>query len=185
MAATATPSKTNTNQTQAPTTGVQDSPKFKRSPQISFWRPNREGKGSMASLEYSWDKRCFFLNMMPQKPSTGENNEFDQTKKIVAKLNANDVGEILAVLSGRTVALGKKNDQNHYSGLYHENATGSAIITLSPTNTDRGGYYLGLSVSKEKTVVGRLSVGISDGEVEQLLVFLRKFLGELFNSLPE
>ena len=144
-------------------------------PRFALWKPNREKKGNAAIIEYSIEKGCFFLRMLPE--SGQESPKFDNSKAITAKLGISDVGEIIAVLTGRREALGHKDEKTGYwSGLYHENANGSSSINLSPGTA---GMILGLSVKKDGPPT-RYSVGVTPGEQEVLRVFFEKYLGEMF-----
>lgn len=164
-----------------PTTSVNTSktqgsePKFAPQPRVAFWKPNRDKKGAMASIEFSSGKQCFFLKMMPE--SGQESPKFDTNKAINAKLGLNDIGEILAVLVGKKEGLGRKDDKGYWTGLYHDGGEGrSSSIGLS---RGENGLFLSLSNKREGNVT-RYNIGITAGESEIMRVFFENYVTTMF-----
>lgn len=141
--------------------------------QLAFWRPNQKNTGSVAFLESNI--RGVFLSFMPQGNVNGK--KFDKSKKINAALGIEDIGEMLAVINGRTEGLGKKTDKG-FSGLIHkiQGSNNSSIIGFSPSEN---GYYLSLSAVRDGGSPQRLSVSLGAGNMETLGVFLRTILVDL------
>lgn len=153
--------------------------------EFTLWKPNKDGKGAAAIFQFSPardDKEAsFWLTMMPE---TGNESgpKFDKDKSLRAKLGSTDIGEILAVIRGRTKGLGKKNESGYWSGLFHKNASGdSTVITLNQGNTEGGNYFLGLSADRGGTKT-RLSISVTPGEMELLGEFCSCYLPDMFRS---
>jgi hypothetical protein len=152
--------------------------------ELSFWKPNREGNGAAAFLQFSPAREgreaSFWLTMMPESGSdTGP--KFDKSKSLSAKLGLTDVGEILAVCTGRSPGLGKKNDKGYWSGLFHKSGeTNSTVITLNQGSAGDN-LFFGISTDREGNK-NRLFVSITAGEREQIRVFLEHYLPDLFVS---
>lgn len=151
---------------------------FAPRPSLNFWKNRKDGKGSMLGVEYSADASAIFLTGMPQRE--GQENSFDSDKKVTAKLGLPDIGELLAVLTGKTEGTGKKNDKGFWTGLFHENSSGNSVISLSwSSNEAYPGYNFSLSTDREGNKQ-RLAIGLTVGEGVQLELFLRRFGSELF-----
>lgn len=150
--------------------------------QISFWRPQTSGKGCVAFVEFNQEQKTLWLSFVPQGGENGK--KFNHDKKINAKLGLTDIGEILSVLTGRTEGLGNKSEKDgktYFSGLIHKikDSKNSSIIGLAPSN---GQYYFSLSATREGSEPQRFSVGLSSGDQENLITFLRNVSLELFTS---
>lgn len=170
---TATQTKKSTPKaTSAPTSPKQFDPR----PTFALWKP-RKGEGAAAIFEFSSDKGCFFLRMMPE--SKGGTSKFNHDASITAKLGLNDIGEFLSVLVGRSEGLGKKDDKGYWTGLFHKNPAGTSAIKFNKgTNY---GYFLALSTDRggEKA---NYSIGVTNGECELLRVFLEHGVKNMFLS---
>jgi hypothetical protein len=140
---------------------------------IGFWRPY-QGKGNAAIVDYNEEKSTLWLTFIPEGPEG-----FDSKRSIVAKLGVQDIGEILAVITGRREGLGVKNEKNYFSGLIHKmrDSQDSSIIYLNPTEK---GYSLALGVKRGGAEQAtRMSVGLNTGDMENLRVFLEWVLPQM------
>lgn len=138
---------------------------------LVFYHANSQGTGSAARMELRMNGRgedrydCVFLEMARQKTlaAAGQGGRtpatFDWENKVTVKLDFSDVCEILMVLEGRCERMGGAR-----SGLYHQAAGASTIITLE-RNEKKTGFFLGIS---RKTHDGRQvfkgQMLLSDGE---------------------
>jgi hypothetical protein len=150
---------------------------------LKFWRPNNKNTGSAAFVEYDSDRRSLYLSFIAQS-SVEEGKKFNNKDKINAKLGLSDIGEILSVINKRTEALGTKTEKDgktYFSGLIHKqlNTNNSSIIGLSSSN---GVYYLSLSAIRDGSQPHRLSVSLSNGDMENLKVFLTHILVDMFKE---
>jgi len=137
-----------------------------RQSRIAFWKPF-QGKGAAATLEYSYEKACFFLMIMPENPD-GSDRKFNPDAKITAKIGLTDVGEMIAVLRGYTGGLGKQ-EGDKWKGLFHKNTNGNTIINLFRTDT---GYRIGMSAKHGSEPQTSYSMGLTIGEGVQMELFL-------------
>jgi hypothetical protein len=154
--------------------------------ELTLWKPNREGKGAAAILQFSPAREgkdpSFWLTMMPE---TGNESgpKFDKTKSLSAKLGLNDIGEILAVCSGRTQGLGKKNEKGYWTGLFHKSGeTNSTVITLNKGNTDGDNFFLAVSAERDGQKLPRYNVSVTPGEMELVRRFIETYISDLFVS---
>lgn len=142
---------------------------------LAFWKPRQNGDGAGAVFDFNNEQQNLYLSFIPQK---GEKN-FDYQSRINAKLNQSDLGEMLVVLRGRRAGMGKEQD-GKFSGLFHRSGNGkdNSVIQLTQIE-NRPGYYFGLSVSRDGNQT-RYTIGLSEGESEQMRVFLESVLTEMF-----
>lgn len=148
---------------------------------LSLWKPRKSGDGSAALFDFNDLKGYAFLTMMPQN---GEKS-FNAEKKINVKLGANDIGEIIACLRGRTGGVGQLETGpkgSAYKGLYHKSGKGddSSVIGFGEYIKEDKlmGYNLSLSV-KRNGEVSRQSVSVTFGEAEQLNAFCQAILPKM------
>lgn len=151
--------------------------------ELTFWKPTKAKTGSAAIFQFTHkngDKEAsFWLNVMPESGNeTGP--KFNKEGQLTAKLGITDMGEILACLSGRNGGLGRPKD-NGWSGLYHQNATGNTVIALNPNDKAPGHYWLNISVQRDGASK-KLAIGLTPGDQELLLVFIRTYLPQMFFS---
>lgn len=138
--------------------------------EYTMFRPNKDGKGAGAVLNFNPETGDAYLSMMPQN---GEKS-FDSQAKLNAKLGQNDIGEILAVLTGRTNGLGTEKD-GKWSGLLHTSGQNKERITVIGLSPYQGRLYLSVSVKVNKTAdATRLSVGLSHGDEQNLRLFFEE-----------
>lgn len=156
-------------------TNVQD---WKSKKELKFYRPNKNGNGAASQWEVSKNKDgeyLMFLTLAKQKIVTEEPDKkaFDWDNKIVVKLDNPDLGEMLAVISGR------KDGAGGDKGLFHKPASGgSKVIQFFRGET---GYSLSVSFKADGADLIKIYHGISDGEVETLRVFITEALKYLNN----
>ena len=161
-----------------------------------MYRANKDKNGAASKFNLSKkpdDNKCqLFLEMAKQ---TGENEnkdavfgwrQYDSTSKtfnnldksVSMKLGTADIGELLAVISGR------KDFAGTGKGLYHENQRGHTTLEFRLYQKDKDSPALGFilstnSVNKETKDSVKVShvVSFADGEV--LRVFLNNALMEI------
>lgn len=144
---------------------------------FKIYRANKNGTGFAAEFKLSDVTRddnvskALFLTLAPQ---AGTEKSFDwRDKGITAKLNENDIGEVLAVLSGR------QDNINGGKGLYHSSPKGVKTITFSKGETK--GFYLKLSGSDiDKKPLGNYYVNLSDGDAEVLRILLQESIVSMY-----
>lgn len=147
--------------------------------QVAFWKPTKDNKGSAAFFEADTDKQSVFLSMTPQAGGDENDRKFDRDRRIVMSLGLSDLGAIITLLNGRVPGLGNKGD-NGWTGLYHKNQTG--FSSLSMVEKEKGdGYWMSLTVDKGGNK-SKLGLGLTLGEAEQLLMFIRTILPYLFED---
>ena len=139
---------------------------------LEIYRVKNDCTGTAAQFQFSAEKKCIFLEMARQTKEKDKNGfaTFDWANKIVFKLGAIDIGEILCVLNGKKFGTGQHQGDNVYKGLFHSNNDGNSILKFERGKTS--GYYLDLSVKKNDSNPIRMSLNIGDSESEIMrLVF--------------
>lgn len=145
--------------------------------ELPFWKPY-QGKGAAFIVEASL--RGIFFTFMPEGP--GE-KEFNPTRKVVFKVGAPDVAEMLAVLGGFKEAAGPLDKDGKPKGLYHKNSKGNCIFQMQ-YNAEKNGFYVSVSQDKEGDK-NRIGLGISQPEGILLAEFLKAvMLNALFLREP-
>lgn len=134
-----------------------------------------QGKGSALTLGLGND--AFFLSIMPESG----NRQFDSKSKITVALGQNDVGELLAVLSGRKGGAGTLKD-GKYTGMYHEVKGKHQTSIHFLSREDNNGYFVGLA-KKVGNDTQKLSINLSHGDAAMLEAFFRRYLDILFESV--
>lgn len=142
-----------------------------RKGRLAFYHANSQGMGTAVQFELRMNRRgeerydCVFMEMARQKTVAGMGAgarmpaTFDWENKVTVKLGFPDLCEILLVLEGRRERVGGQR-----SGLYHQVASASTIITLE-RNEKQGGFYLGISKkTKEGVQVFKSQMLLSDVE---------------------
>lgn len=147
-----------------------ESPKQKFKKKFVVYRANKAGNGCTISFDLAADKESVFLSVAPQKGTNDNNNAVFDWKggSITVKLGHTDIGEMLAVFSGRKQSAGFKGS------LFHKSNDGSnKIIALSKMQND--GYSIKISCQSQDKSVPIISHGavLSDGDVEILSVLLK------------
>lgn len=132
---------------------------------LAFWKPRKNNDGHAAIFELN--DRGLWLTMMPQD---GEKS-FDSSRKANSKLGLSDVAEMLAVITNRKEGAGYQKD-GKWSGMYHQSRKegDSSIIGFQ---NGQYGYQLSLSVKRGGNTQ-RCSVGLTDGELELMRVYLER-----------
>lgn len=144
---------------------------------LPFWKPY-QGKGAAFLVEASL--RGIFFTFMPEGP--GE-KEFNADRKVVFKVGAADVAEMLAVLGGFKEAAGPVDKDGKPKGLYHKNSKGNCIFQMQ-YNAEKNGFYVSVSQDKEGDK-NRVGLGISQAEGILLAEFLKAvMLNALFLRKP-
>lgn len=146
---------------------------------LNFWKPY-QGKGAAALLDFNPQKGKFFITMMPEKP--GDGREFDSSRRITSTLGLTDVGEFLLVLNGRADGVGPK-DGEKYKGLFHKNQRGNTAINFAAK--ENGGFWFGVSSKVDNNEAVRYNVSLTNGESEQLKLFLTNPLHPIFAQPDE
>lgn len=152
-------------------------------PKVSFWKPNNNGTGAVAHFDFKPfnpskpnEESCFFVVMMPQNPVKDATPKFLKDKKLTVKLGLNDIGDMLAVIAGRKDGCGTMKDGG-WSGLYHKNQQGNAIINFG---NREGSYGISVSVKKGTGSAEKLSIGLTLGEIEILQAFFKSHMHNMF-----
>lgn len=135
-------------------------PKFKKS--FSIYRARRSNDGVASQFDFNPKTKLLFLEMATQ---TGKQDEkgnalFDWKNKIAFKLGTVDIGEILCVLIGKQVGVGRLDGDRH-KGLYHENEKGNAVLSFEKSK--HSGYYMKLSIKRGEEKI-QLSQTLTNGE---------------------
>lgn len=145
---------------------------------VPFWRAKADNTGTACIVEYTEGSGAVWLNFASQ---TGEKT-FDWTRegKLTAKLNATELGFIVAVCRGSIEGLGKKTDKG-FSGLVHKTNDGqdTAIISLSPAASgDPTTRFLGLSTDRGGNK-RRMSVALTTGDLENLRILCERAMFDM------
>lgn len=152
---------------------------------LDFWKPRRENNGAAAFFEFNMeqDNPSAWFTMMPESSESG-NSKFDSNRKIVSKLNLEDLGQILAVLTGRLEGLGDLNDKGHYRGLYHQGMNGASSTIGLSYNSEYKNFNLSLTRKDNSDAEPvRYYIGLSHGQAEQLRVFCENVIGRMMEEL--
>lgn len=147
---------------------------FVNNPQVAFWKPY-DGKGAVAFIEFNPKNGNFFVMMAPERAEAPKTfNMVDG--KINFKLGLTDIGEILAVTRGMKDGAGV--EKNGKFSLYHENDTGSTVLTFN--KNDRSGVSMGLSTKRGEDAPYRIGLNLTLAEVVLVEQFLVHYLPNLF-----
>lgn len=144
-----------------------------------IYRANKQGTGTASEWqlahkpEEKFDKDILFLMMVKQTGTDDKGNAtfgWKDSTKITVKLEATDIGELIAVLDRR-----KDNCK-----LFHESpAGGNKGIALSKSENGDG-YYLKVSYQdKEKKLTSYQQV-LSIGEAAVLSILLKRAVETIF-----
>ncbi|HBA84647.1 MAG TPA: hypothetical protein DCZ95_11180 [Verrucomicrobia bacterium] len=118
---------------------------------LAFYHANSQGTGTAIQFELRMNRPgedrydCIFMEMAKQKSLVTTSNDqrkpatFDWSNKVTVKLDFSDICAMLLVLEGR-----REKISDSRSGLYHEAAGSSTIISLDKS-TKQSGCYLGIS----------------------------------------
>jgi len=111
-------------------------------PQYTIYKPNNRGSGGVIRFGLSLDKSCVFTEAANQ---SGE-RQFDWENKIVMKWGVSDLGNLLALLQGRTAE----------TKLFHrtDKADTSLMVSRQTNNQDHAPYLL--SISRKSATDGSL-----------------------------
>lgn len=148
-----------------------------------IYRPNKNGNGFASEWQLSfkennkYDKYQLFLTVAKQTGTDDNNNaSFDwKESSITVKLGDNDVGDLLAVLSGYQDSVGYKGS------IYHETPGGGNKSLTFNHNKEKGGFYLKVtSQDKDKNVLGPYAHSLSDGEGLILKTLLEKAITQIY-----
>lgn len=145
---------------------------------IAFFKPYQKGKGAGLIFEFGEKAKTLFISTMPEKDGGGG---FDSKAKINFKVGQSDIGDIMAVLSGRKDGCGNLKD-GKWSGLYHQMNNGGTSTVLSLSVKETGGYSIGLS-KKTETNQSRHGISLTVGEATLILEFLRSQMGLFVSNL--
>lgn len=146
---------------------------------LEFPKPKKDGSGSTAQLGYSESANCVFMELAKQKEDTTVTNaRFDYDNKIIMKLGAVDICEMLVVLDG------KKDSINNEKGIFHQFEKDGFKVTsgirLKRNDPKYGGFFLevGKNENGEKKNV---ALRITDAESIMLSVILKTYLEKIFS----
>ncbi len=152
---------------------------WEKRPEVSYWREKDDGKGVAVIVEYNQEKQYGFLTFMPQNPDKNADRKFLRDLRIQAMLGKLDMAEMINVLRGRKEGLGKKNDKGFWSGLFHENEKGNAVIGL--TFSEQYGLQLSLSTKRTEGESAKYQITLNSAEATLLELFLENCIKNTFN----
>lgn len=135
-----------------------------------MYRVKNDNTGVAAQFQFSSEKRCVFLEMARQTKEKDKNGfaTFDWANKIIFKLGAVDLGEILSVLGNRKDGAGQPITGGGFKGLFHSNSDGNSILKFEKGKSF--GYYMDLSVKKNDANAIKMNLTIGDSECEIMRV---------------
>ncbi len=154
--------------------------KYSAHEEYRIHRPNNKGTGSATSFQMtlietklekvSYRDVSVFLTMVPQiKNDEAGNNKFgwkDEKRRLIMKLDMNDLGELLSVLNGVKKKVGPLSKD---TGLFHQSPKGNSILGFEKTTSSKGGdpvYRMALSVKRGDDVQKFLQyLSAADGEI--------------------
>lgn len=144
--------------------------------EVSFFKARKAGGGSAVKFNLS-DRGGVFITMWPQK-GTGEKS-FDWDKRVFAALNANEMGEMVAVIEGRIDGVGSRKEEGdkvYYNGFYHSTENSKTTIRFAKYNDG-----IGVGVKSDRpNATGDYSCVLNIGELYALRELLR---GAIIDSL--
>ncbi len=160
---------------------------------FTIFRPNPKdhNKGCATSWEYNHKTGAFFITIAKQNEGKDDNDNATFGWKANSQrvmFNQWELGEMISVLSGRKAHLGNEevNDKDikKGKGLFHQNASGNAIIKMYRVDPNT----LGLEISTKKGGV-QFWAGhrINTGEATTLMVILTEIIKQMFSysGLPK
>jgi len=141
-----------------------------------IYKPNKNSNGSASQFCFSKEKKAIFLEMASQSinKDVDGNATFDWKTKLIYKLGAIDIAEILLVLHNFKNSVGYDN-----KGLYHSSGDNNAILRFQ--KGDKSGYYLGISVKKGESAPVALKHSITDAEGMILRVLLEESIRIIYD----
>ncbi|TXT66113.1 MAG: hypothetical protein BAJALOKI3v1_50113 [Promethearchaeota archaeon] len=124
-----------------------------------------------------YDETVVFLSTTKQNGKDENGNaSFDWDNAINIKLGEADIGEILAVLSGRKDTVGQNGS------LFHESPNGGNKVIAMSYSPNYKSFMMKLSAQdKDGNKIGPYGHGISLGEAEVLSEILRYAIRKMYN----
>lgn len=151
--------------------------------EFRIYRPNKTKTGAASKFNLSlkkkekYDEYLLFVETTQQTGIDDNGNASfgwkDQDKRIVMKLEAIDIGEILTVLNG------VKNNINEGKGLFHKSPKNPSHNTVLKLERRDNGFGYQLSNKQEKVL--SINHMISFAEAEVLRVLLEHSLVKMFD----
>ena len=145
-----------------------------------IYKPKKDGSGSASQWNISGERDCLFLEMSSQNGKNESGNpKFDWDNKIIFKLSESDIGEILAVLSGKQAGIGPfSTERGKHKGLFHSNQRGNAILGFA-RDESKACFKIYLSAKRDgdKTACAH---NITNGEACILETLLRRSVEILY-----
>lgn len=124
-------------------------------PKFQIYKPNNKDPNKGAASAWEWNPKTgdFFLTVAKQNPGKSESGNATFAWKDdsqIFKMSEWDIGEVIAVLSGRKNHLGFPDEKTTKGrGLFHQVSKGeNAILKLYKFDNDSGDFGLELSTSK-------------------------------------
>lgn len=140
--------------------------------ELKFYKPRPNGQGAASTWSFVPEKEAVFLKVAAQVPSDGEHARFDWEKGLTVKLGLPDLGELLAVLTGRKPGAGPKRDDGKFAGLFHRSPRGDASLAFV-RSTGEDGFYMKIGVRKDGTELKTAAHSLTEGESCVLQVALQ------------
>src|SRR6185312_2669746 len=153
-----------------------------------IFRANNSGNGSAASFQFVPDKQSLFLTFAKQGENDSNGNATftwkDKESCIVMKLGENDIGELLACLSGmKGYAGGLKN--GNPTGLYHQNANGNVCLQFKYLDGNdkfpEGKYEMSVSQKVGDAPLKKAIIYVSFGEAIRLKGLLETVKSKIYS----
>jgi hypothetical protein len=145
---------------------------MERTEPFRIYKANKQGNGTALSLDFNPERRAIFLQAAKQ---AGE-LKFDWEKSINMKLDADDIGAILAVVSGKTSV----------AKLFHQPSLGKYASAAGTRNVgvdfkrETGGYSVRASEQSGSGELAVVSVNVSEGEGEVIRVLFEEAVRRSF-----
>jgi hypothetical protein len=111
----------------------------------TIYKPRKSGDGVASRFDYNRETGNLFFEMAEQTDQMKNGRPtFNWQEKIVFKLGAQDISDIMLVLTGKQGGVGQ-NGGGRYQGLYHKRSDGDSIMHFEKSDKP-GSFFVSLSV---------------------------------------
>ncbi|MEK6879021.1 MAG: hypothetical protein AABY22_05405 [Nanoarchaeota archaeon] len=146
---------------------------------LQYFKPNAKNSGSACNFAFNVSDDCIYVNLIKQVAWNNNKGVFKGGKRLVTKLNSNEVGGLLCCLE-------KNQDQS----FIHKTENGMTSIFFQKLfkwdaekkeyGKDQVGYYLSVTRNPKEGEKETLRIGFNYGESTTLREYLKWGLGLLF-----
>lgn len=160
-------------------------------PEYRIYKPNnaKTGAASRLQIKVKHDKYREVLLFWESSLQTGidanKNASFgwdDPNKKVTFKMEATDIGEILAVLNGKKLFAGMPAQDGKGGAIFHQNEKGSTILKFSKMEKDgKTAYWFQLNAKRANGPVVEVKHVITVGEAEIIKILLQDAVSLMYN----